>query len=140
MNEIDKIIQAIDSVLKDNPEMLLLDEWKERKTENDHYTFGNCYVASEVLYRLSKEIENGPHLKLCKANVRGVNHYWLIDKQTGKIYDITHHQFLHGQFFGEVGEKLLLDLYANGKGTSLQNTSNRAKRMIELVREKMKTR
>lgn len=132
-----ELIEIVDSVLQEYPEEFLLDDWKNRKTDTDHYTFGNCYVVSEVLWRMSKELENPPKLKICKGVVGDINHYWLIDKETARIYDLTADQFRNGQFAGEEGETLLLNLYANGRGTSLQNTSNRAKGMMELVREKI---
>ncbi len=129
----DRIMWAVDQVVQERHDDIRLPEWAARKTDADNYNFGCCYFATEAVLRLSKIFREQnpdiPDLKACFAKRGEDNHYWLVNKKTGEIHDVTATQFAHGQFAGEKGRALLAYFYETGKGRGLPNVSNPA-RMI----------
>lgn len=81
-----RLIKTIKIVLRESNDL--------RKTEyqdNMNYLRGHCYVASEALYHFS----GGKDSELVPAVVEheGQTHWFLIDKNTNQIIDITAKQF-----------------------------------------------
>lgn len=65
---------------------LLSEKWKCQK----HPLQGHCYVASEALYYLLPDRENYVPMV---ASYEGGTHWWLKNRKTGEILDVTAEQF-----------------------------------------------
>jgi hypothetical protein len=64
---------------------------KKYKNQNkDNPLFGHCYVATEVLFHLmgSKEVK-----PCCGKDEKGIVHWWLQYKKSGKKIDVTSQQY-----------------------------------------------
>ncbi len=98
------IRKALDITLKEKWRDVIKDKYLKQKKYDDHYTFGLCYAASEALFHLSdKGISDMPHYKPCVGRIGDNTHWWLTDRKTGAIEDITATQFksikLRNQFY-----------------------------------------
>jgi len=138
---IQDLLSAFDSALKKHHSEMIHKDWAKKKTTDDHYSFGCCYSSSETIWRLSKKFREAnpdmPDLKVCKAEIGDDNHYWLEDRETGKIYDPTAEQFAHGINAGVKGQRLLAALYQRGRGIGIRNLSNRAKLGMEATEKEL---
>ncbi len=118
------LIKKIQSVLTDD---LLNPAWKKIvKKEDNHFTAGHCYAASEALYHLLGGKEAGFKPQVGKSD-NGTTHWWLIDEDN-KILDPTATQFFY---------KNLIPPYNNGKGNGFltKKPSKRAQTIIDRIKE-----
>lgn len=120
-----KLINAIARNLTPD---LLKDDWKELNRSNR--MAGHCYVASEAYYHLS-----GEEVTPCCVEVRfyykkykvwgPVNHWYLKNKKTGEIIDITASQFPASPAYD----------HGRGSGFLTRKPSLRAQTLIARVRK-----
>lgn len=84
---VEELIAKIQAVL--TPE-LLKPQYREKNTDDP--MFGHCYVATEALFHLLPDREN-----YCACRGRddwGIVHWWLVNRTTNEIYDVTADQYL----------------------------------------------
>lgn len=98
---------------------LLKKEYRDENATNP--MFGHCYVASEVLYHSIKSYGN--YSAACGRDDRGIVHWWIVDNDTGDIYDTTADQY---------HSKGLTPPYAVGRKTGFltKEPSKRAQKVI----------
>jgi hypothetical protein len=87
--------------------------------------FGHCYVASEALFYL---LESREDYCACRGrDERGIVHWWLVNKTTNQIHDVTADQYL---------SKGLVPPYELGKrsGFLTKAPSKRCKIVLERVK------
>ena len=83
----EELIARIQVVL--TPE-LLKPRYRAENAENP--MFGHCYVATEALFYLLEDREN---YCACRGrDDRGIVHWWLVNKATNEIHDVTADQYL----------------------------------------------
>jgi hypothetical protein len=109
--------------IKDNltPDLLR----KDYKYDPNNPLRGHCYVASEALYHLIGEEYLCP---VVASYGNGKTHWWIVNKTTGGIYDLTGEQF----------ERIfLLSLYKKGRkcGFLTREPSKRCKILLEKIRK-----
>lgn len=80
MNDLERAVQA--AAIKHHN----LRRGEYRKMENP--LGGMCYIASEALYHLSPNTYKGMNMV-----VGGVSHWFLVERSTGRIVDLTASQF-----------------------------------------------
>jgi hypothetical protein len=83
-----KIIEKISLSLSPD---LLKACYKEENSNNP--MFGHCYVASEVLFHILEAEYPGRFHPSRGKDDRGIVHWWITDRTTGKIIDITANQY-----------------------------------------------
>lgn len=86
--DLTQIIQDIKNNL--TPE-LLKKEYREQNKSNP--LFGHCYVATEALYHSIPVEERINYKSVCGKDDEGITHWWIENKQTGEILDITGDQY-----------------------------------------------
>ena len=87
MTEIESVMESIASNL--TPKMVTK-KYREENASNP--MFGHCFHSSQALYYLM----NTDVLEQRTAiDYHGCSHWWLVDKTTEKIYDITADQYYH---------------------------------------------
>lgn len=117
----EELIAKIRAVLTPD---LLKRPYREENAANP--MFGHCYVASEALFYL---LENREDYCACRAtDERGIVHWWLVNKTTNQIHDVTADQYL---------SKGLVPPYELGKrsGFLTKLPSKRCQVVLERVRE-----
>lgn len=62
-----------------------------KKCKGKHRTFGHCYAASEALLYLLGGRRSGYRAEVLR--IRGGTHWYLRNKRTGKVLDVTEKQF-----------------------------------------------
>lgn len=114
MNEL-HLMQRIKKVLSPD---LLKKQYREQNMGNP--MFGHCYIATEALFHLLKDTRYAP---MRGRDDAGIVHWWLIDKETGKVLDPTSEQYT---------SKGLTPPYANGKsgGFLTKTPSKRCKEVL----------
>ena len=85
MTEIDSVIGSIVSNL--TPEMVTK---KYREENKSNKMFGHCYHASQALFYL---MDTDVLEQRTAIDYHCCSHWWLVDKTTEKIYDITADQY-----------------------------------------------
>lgn len=86
MENTKKLIKAIQNSLSED----LLKPQFRGKSNNRFY--GHCYVATECLYHLlPQHIKSSYKPSILK--IEGITHWFLRNKETGKVLDITSKQF-----------------------------------------------
>lgn len=123
MKSIKCILNAVDSAMKEHGEDCLSSRYKKLKSNDDHYSFGLCYVASEAVKHLSQRILE-LDLKPCVGRVGELTHWWLEDTQTGERIDPTQKQFSD--------KSLLHKFYEAGRETGFL-TKTPSKRSLPLI-------
>lgn len=115
-NRMKKLIQLIQQNLSD-------DLRREPYKGNKNPLVGHCYVATEALYHFLK----APQWQPCFIRHKGHPHWFLKNKKTGGILDIT-----AGQFKSKVS-------YEKGipKGFLTKKPSKRAKILLKRIRKDM---
>lgn len=96
-----------------------------RKMTDRHLTTGHCYAASEAAFHL---LGGGEHwMSCCGRDEDGGTHWWLKNKASGEVLDLTSAQFTH---FGKIPP------YANGRpvGFLTKLPSKRAVVIIERLK------
>ncbi len=78
----------IEKIQKNLTPDLLKKEYRDENKSNP--LFGHCYVATEVLYHLMGSNEVKP---CCGKDKKGIVHWWLQYKKSGKIIDATSDQY-----------------------------------------------
>ena len=63
---------------------------KKEYREHPHPLGGMCYIVSEALYWLDGDRENYTPMNVVHE---GAQHWWLLDKRTGRHVDLTAEQF-----------------------------------------------
>ena len=87
MTEIESVMGLISSNLK--PEMVS----KKYRAENaTNSMFGHCYHSSQALFYL---MDTNVLEQRTAVDYHDCSHWWLVDKTTEKIYDITADQYYH---------------------------------------------
>ena len=84
------MIELINLIVDSLSDDLLKPKYKSLKNKNK-YT-GHCYVATEALYYL---IDDNERINYTPARIKinNDNHWFLVNKNTNDIYDITRKQF-----------------------------------------------
>ena len=85
MTEIESVMELISINLK--PEMVTK---KYRKENKSNKMFGHCYHSSQALFYLMKTDVLEQRTAI---DYHDCSHWWLVDKTTEKIYDITADQY-----------------------------------------------
>ena len=85
MTEIDSVIGSIVSNL--TPEMVTK---KYREENKSNKMFGHCYHSSQALFYL---MDTDVLEQRTAIDYHDCSHWWLVDKTTEKIYDITADQY-----------------------------------------------
>ena len=85
MTEIDSVIGSIVSNL--SPEMVTK-KYREENASNP--MFGHCYHSSQALFYL---MDTDVLEQRTAVDYHDCSHWWLVDKTTEKIYDITADQY-----------------------------------------------
>jgi hypothetical protein len=123
-----KIVQKIYSVLSPS---LLVDKWKERALFDYlptdqwpvHPTYGHCYGATEAFYYLwGKKHGFFPHW----VETFEGHHWFLENRKTGEIIDITGAQFVNGPPAYEKGHPCIFPSYPR--------KSNRCKEILRRIK------
>lgn len=96
---------------------LLKEKYINKNNDNDMY--GHCYVATEAYYHMLNDNEKNNHIPQI-LKVGDITHWFLKNKKTGEIIDITKDQF-----------KFSLN-YNKSKGVGFL-TKNPSKRCIKLI-------
>jgi hypothetical protein len=90
-------------------------------------SFGFCYYACEVIYKLTGGKEKWKLICIRKSDWKeGGPHIFLKDRKTGEILDITSEQYTLRKI------EIPYDL---GKGFGLRNVSKKAKKLAKLALE-----
>lgn len=84
---ISTLIDLISNNLTDD---LLKNKYKSLKNKNK-YT-GHCYVATETLYYLLDDSKKNDYTP-ARLKINEETHWFLVEKKTNKIFDITKDQF-----------------------------------------------
>ena len=85
------LIPIIERIKNNLTPDLLKKEYVEENETNP--MFGHCYVATEALYHsIPKDIRYN-YSSVCGKDEDGITHWWIENKQTGEIYDITGEQY-----------------------------------------------
>ena len=87
MTEIESIMKSIANNL--TPEMVTK-KYREKNSSNP--MFGHCYHSSQALFHL---MDTDVLEQRTAIDYHGCSHWWLADKTTEKIYDITADQYYH---------------------------------------------
>ena len=87
MTEIESVMGLISSNLK--PEMVSK-KYREENAANP--LFGHCYHSSQALFYL---MDTNVLEQRTAVDYHDCSHWWLVDKTTEKIYDITADQYYH---------------------------------------------
>ena len=87
MTEIESVIGLISSNL--TPE-LVTKKYREENASNP--MFGHCYHSSQALYYL---MDTDVLEQRTAIDYHDCSHWWLVDKTSDKIYDITADQYYH---------------------------------------------
>ena len=87
MTEIESIMKSIANNL--TPEMVTK---KYREENSSNPMFGHCYHSSQALFHL---MDTDVLEQRTAIDYHGCSHWWLADKTTEKIYDITADQYYH---------------------------------------------
>jgi hypothetical protein len=67
-----------------------------RKENANNPMFGHCYVATEALFHILPDREN---YCACRGrDDRGIVHWWLVNRESGQIHDVTADQYFSKQF------------------------------------------
>jgi hypothetical protein len=82
------LIRRIQQVLTPD---LLVGRWKKQT----HPLEGHCYIATEALYHLLSDKENWKPMCASYTDEEGkATHWWLVNRNTGRILDPTKEQYL----------------------------------------------
>jgi hypothetical protein len=84
---------------------------------------GHCYVASEAAYHLLGGISSD--WKPMQMRHEGVSHWFLKNKKTGKVLDLTSEQFENAPNYS----------LAKGKGFLTKTPSKRAQKLIKKIQD-----
>ena len=87
MTEIESVMKCIASNLE--PKMVTK---KYREENANNPMFGHCYHSSQALFHL---MDTDVLEQRTAVDYHGCSHWWLVDKTTEKIYDITADQYYH---------------------------------------------
>lgn len=89
---IEDVVGEIMNDIRDNltPE-LLKSEYVDGNKDNP--MFGHCYISSEALYYKLKDYHKTRFKAVCGKDNEGVVHWWIVDSQTGRRFDITADQY-----------------------------------------------
>ena len=87
MTEIESVMGSIANNL--TPE-LVTKKYREENATNP--MFGHCYHSSQALFHL---MDTDVLEQRTAIDYHGCSHWWLVDKTTEKIYDITADQYYH---------------------------------------------
>ena len=84
-------LKIVSDIIKKNltPD-LLPKKWRERNASNP--MFGHCYHSSQALFYL---MDTDVLEQRTAIDYHDCSHWWLVDKTTDKIYDITADQYYH---------------------------------------------
>jgi len=123
--DIGKIVDDIKTHLSSD---LLKKEYVEENETNP--MFGHCYVASETLWYLIPHTIRWAFSPVCGKDEDGITHWWVENKQTGEIYDITGDQYF---------SKGKTPPYENGKRASFltNKPSKRCSVLLDKMNEKI---
>jgi hypothetical protein len=116
---VEELIAKIRSALTPD---LLKPSYQEENAGNP--MFGHCYVATEALFHLLPDRKN---YCACRGrDDRGIVHWWLVNRTTNEIYDVTADQYL---------SKGLDPPYARGKrsGFLTNDPSKRCRMLLDRV-------
>ena len=83
----EELIRLVVNSLSDD---LLISKYKSVNSKNI-YT-GHCYVATEALYYLIDDTERINYTP-ARIKINGDSHWFLVNKTTNEIHDITKNQF-----------------------------------------------
>ena len=87
MTEIESVMKRIASNLEPN---MVTKKYREENATNP--MFGHCYHSSQALFHL---MDTDVLEQRTAIDYHGCSHWWLVDKTTEKIYDITADQYYH---------------------------------------------
>ena len=87
MTEIESVMKRIASNLEPN---MVTKKYREENATNP--MFGHCYHSSQALFHL---MDTDVLEQRTAVDYHGCSHWWLVDKTTEKIYDITADQYYH---------------------------------------------
>ncbi len=87
MTEIESVMESIANNL--TPEMVTK---KYREENESNKMFGHCYHSSQALFYL---MDTDVLEQRTAIDYHDCSHWWLVDKTTEKIYDITADQYYH---------------------------------------------
>jgi len=121
------ILRYIKLIQKSLSKDLLKKEYRELNDSNPF--FGHCYVATEALYHLL-DTEKDEFKPCCGRDDNDIVHWWLQNKTTDEILDVTSEQYhLVGKF----------PPYEKGKGTGFltKSPSKRTTILIDRVKTKL---
>jgi len=81
----------MDSIRDSLTPELLKPEYVDDNKENP--MFGHCYISSEALYYKLKEYHKTRFKAVCGKDDEGITHWWIVDTQTGRRFDVTADQY-----------------------------------------------
>ena len=87
MTEIESVMKCIASNLEPN---MVTKKYREENATNP--MFGHCYHSSQALFYL---MDTDVLEQRTAIDYHDCSHWWLVDKTTEKIYDITADQYYH---------------------------------------------
>lgn len=87
MTEIESVMKRIASNLEPN---MVTKKYREENATNP--MFGHCYHSSQALFHL---MDTDVLEQRTAIDYHDCSHWWLVDKTTEKIYDITADQYYH---------------------------------------------
>jgi len=122
-NICDKLLEAFKS--EEVKKEVLDDNWYIVNKQKQIDSAGFCFYASEVIYRLTGGKDNWYIKKISKEDWELGPHYFLQNKHTNEILDITYDQY---------GKDIKIP-YELGKGRGLQQVSIKAKKLANYIGE-----
>jgi hypothetical protein len=95
MNDIDILIKQLKESYKSNEvkEFALVDEWLKRNRENKIDSTGFCYISCQIIYFKTGGNRKWKIRQIHKNKWIYGTHYYLEDRESGKILDITSDQY-----------------------------------------------
>lgn len=134
MNMSPKLQKEIQEVLIENSKELLKPFWyRTNQREGSNPLTGHCFVATEVAYHVWGK-ENGfkPHVvsnkKIESDKSKQWTHWFLKNKETGAILDLTADQF---------DSETLVYCYENGKGAGMLKKDGEISKRGQFVIDKL---
>lgn len=93
--ELNTIIEKLEIAFKRNDvkKEVLTDEWYDKNMSSGIDSTGFCYVASEVIYRMTGGKSVWKKVSITDSKWEHGGHCFLINKQTNQILDVTKNQF-----------------------------------------------
>ena len=126
MNDLDELIAHLRQAFSSDEikRMVLDQEWLQRNYDSGIDSTGFCRIACEVIYKLTGGTQKWILKIISRRSWEYGSHYFLEEKGTGNIVDITSDQYT------ELGITIPYNL---GRGTGLRTNSDHLTRKAQIL-------